>query len=87
MMSLCRYHDIMIRTQIQFEKETYQALQAAVKHSKESISELVRQSVKRYLQENKTTAAWKRSLAAAGQFHSGLKDIAVNHDHYLSDEW
>ena len=77
----------MIRTQIQFEAETYQALQSAAKHSKDSISELVRQSVKRHLQENHTATAWKRALSAVGRFHSGLKDLSVNHDHYLGDEW
>ena len=77
----------MIRTQIQFEEETYQALRVAAKHAKESISALVRESVKRQLQENQLAAAWERSLTAIGRFHSGLKDLSVNHDHYLGDEW
>ena len=77
----------MIRTQIQFEQETYAILQAAAKNSGESISSLVRKSVDRYLREKKRTTAWKRALAAPGRFHSGVKDLSVHHDRYLSDEW
>ena len=77
----------MVRTQIQFEKETYVFLQAASKNSGESISSLVRKSVDRHLREIKKATAWERALAAPGRFHSGLKDLSLHHDQYLSDEW
>ena len=77
----------MLRTQIQFEKETYLTLKKAAKNAQRSISDLVRQSVEQYLQENQRRAVWKKSLSSAGTFHSGHKDISVNHDQYLGDEW
>lgn len=88
MMASFNYDDnMMMRTQIQFEEETYKALQSAAKELKSSISEVVRQSVKHHLKAATTASNWKRALAAAGHFHSGHKDISVNHDLYLSDEW
>ena len=77
----------MVRTQIQFEQETYGMLQDTAKRRGESISSLVRKSVEQYLRESKKASAWKRELAAPGRFHSGLKDLSMHHDHYLSDEW
>ena len=77
----------MVRTQIQFEKETYGVLQDTAKSRGESISSLVRKSVESYLRESKKTGAWERALAAPGRFHSGLKNLSTHHDQYLSDEW
>ncbi|MEI6416391.1 MAG: hypothetical protein WCO92_01575 [Verrucomicrobiota bacterium] len=77
----------MLRTQIQFEKETYLTLKKAAKNAQRSISDLVRQSVEQYLQENQKKDAWKKSLASAGSFHSGHTNISANHDQYLGDEW
>jgi len=81
------HHANMLRTQVQFEKETYRTLKKIATDSRRSISDLVRQSVDRYLQENERRAAWKRSLNSVGRFHSGHKDISVRHDQYLGDEW
>lgn len=87
MLASRNYHANMLRTQIQFEKGTYRTLKKVAADSRRSISDLVRQSVDRYLQENQRTAAWKRSLAAVGSFRSGCKDISEKHDQYLGDEW
>lgn len=87
MMVLLNYNTNMMRTQVQFEEETFKALQSAAKELKSSVSEVVRQSVKHHLKAATTATNWQRALAAAGRFHSGYKDISVNHDHYLSDEW
>jgi hypothetical protein len=32
-------------------------------------------------------ARWERALAAMGGFHSGLPDLARNHDKYLAEAW
>ncbi len=78
---------MMMRTQIQLEKEAYLTLQIIAKQSKKSISQLVRQSVDEHLKKTTSDHAWEQSLAAIGRFQSGAKDISVNHDHYLGDEW
>lgn len=87
MMALRKHNAIMIRTQIQFEQETYEELHAMAKEVKSSVSELVRHSVKKYLKKVATDHAWQKALAATGRFKSGHKDISTKHDQYLDNEW
>jgi predicted DNA-binding ribbon-helix-helix protein len=78
----------MIRTQIQLTEEQVQQLKDISQAENLSVAELVRRAVDHWL----VTAApltvaerRERSLKAIGQFSSGLSDLAINHDKYLSE--
>jgi metal-responsive CopG/Arc/MetJ family transcriptional regulator len=75
----------MVRTQIQLEEEMLDQLRHLANERACSISEIVRLSVKSLLAEQRTASLKKDSLALAGKFHSGVRDLAKNHDEYLKD--
>ena len=77
----------MIRTQIQFEKRTYEKLKAKSKSSGESISEIVRQSLDSTIDRQEADEKWARAFASLGKFESGLQDLAEKHDDHLGTRW
>ena len=77
----------MIRTQIQFEQQTYEKLKAKSKESGKSISEIVRQSLDRTIESQESGLKWGRALKSIGKFSSGLNDLAERHDEHLRDRW
>lgn len=77
----------MIRTQIQFEKTTYDKLKAKSKSSGESISEIVRQSLDSTIDRQEADQKWARAFASLGKFESGLQDLAEKHDDHLGTRW
>ena len=77
----------MVRTQIQFEKVTYEKLKAKSKASGASISEIVRRSLDSTIDSQEVDQRWARALQSAGKFQSGLKDLAEKHDEHLGDRW
>jgi len=77
----------MIRTQIQFEKTTYEKLKAKSKSSGESISEIVRQSLVSTIDRQEADQKWARAFASLGKFESGLQDLAEKHDDHLGTRW
>jgi hypothetical protein len=77
----------MIRTQIQFEKRTYEKLKAKSKSSGESISEIVRQSLDSTIDRQEADEKWARAFASLGKFESGLQDLAEKHDKHLGTRW
>ncbi|MCX6934682.1 MAG: CopG family transcriptional regulator [Verrucomicrobia bacterium] len=77
----------MVRTQIQFEKATYQKLRFRAKETGESISAIVRKSVERKMDDEKLDHNWSRVMNSMGKFDSGLTDLAEKHDQYLEDKW
>lgn len=77
----------MIRTQIQFERQTYEKLKERSKETGLSISELVRRSLDQSLDSQEFDTRWQRALGSLGKFESGLKDLAEKHDSYLADQW
>ena len=81
------YNASMIRTQIQFEKVTYEKLKAKSKASGASISEIVRRSLDSTIDSQEVDQRWARALQSAGKFQSGLKDLAEKHDEHLGDRW
>jgi len=85
---LCLYYNtIMVRTQIQFEKQTYEKLKANSKESGKSISEIVRRSLDRMIESQESDLKWGRALKSVGKFSSGLNDLAEKHDKHLGDHW
>ena len=77
----------MIRTQIQFQKQTYEALKTKSKETGKSISEIVRRSLDRSIAAQEVDQKWARALNSMGKFSSGLNNLAEKHDDHLCDRW
>ena len=77
----------MIRTQIQFEKKTYESLKTKSKETGKSISEIVRRSLDQTIESQETDLKWRRALQSMGKFSSGLNNLAEKHDEHLGDRW
>ena len=77
----------MIRTQIQFEKKTYEKLKARSKASGDSISEIVRRSLDTTIEKQEADQKWARAFQSLGKFESGLSDLSEKHDEYLGNRW
>lgn len=75
----------MKRVQIQFPDELAQEVEAEAESRGLSVAELVRQGMLRLLADNERRRRWDRALAAIGGGHSGLGDVAENHDSYLNE--
>ncbi|HEV8238971.1 MAG TPA: CopG family transcriptional regulator [Thermoanaerobaculia bacterium] len=75
----------MVRMQVQLREEQYEALKDRAAAAGRSISELVRDSVDRWLEGEAAGGALDGLLELAGAFHdpSGADDVAENHDRYL----
>ena len=77
----------MIRTQIQFEKKSYDALKTKSQETGKSISELVRRLLDRSIAAQEIDQKWARALSSMGKFSSGLNNLAEKHDDHLGDRW
>jgi Arc/MetJ-type ribon-helix-helix transcriptional regulator len=78
----------MIRTQIQLPEEQVAMLKEIAAAEHKSMAEIIRQSIDllakaRYGGGEKQRR--RRAMAAAGQFRSGVKDLAAAHDSYLAE--
>jgi predicted DNA-binding ribbon-helix-helix protein len=79
---------MMIRTQIQFTKEQWEALKKIAASRHVSISEVVRQSIDELIRspENQGIDEYQRlSVEIVGKYQSGFSDISAEHDKYLSE--
>ncbi len=77
----------MIRTQIQLTEEQSRALKSLAARRGVSVAELIRQSVDSFIRSSAgldDRERRRRAIAAAGKYRSGKKDVAVNHDDYLT---
>jgi predicted DNA-binding protein len=86
-MALLLYNANMIRTQIQFEKKTYEALKTKSNETGKSISEIVRRSLDQTIESQELDQKWARALNSLGKFTSGLNNLAEKHDEHLGDRW
>lgn len=82
----------MVRTQVQLTESQIQRLKRLATVRAESIAELIRQSVERFLEtedkvNHNSTAKWDRAILEPGLFCSGLPDLARNHDKYLVEAY
>jgi predicted DNA-binding protein len=77
----------MIRTQIQFEQKTYEALKTKSNETGKSISEIVRRSLDQTIESQEANQKWARALSSMGKFSSGLNNLAEKHDEHLGDRW
>jgi predicted DNA-binding protein len=85
---MMRYHDGMVRTQVQLSEEQVSRLKAKALEEGTSLAELVRRAVERYLAEEENGGyeeRARRALEAVGRFASGAKDVSEAHDRYLEE--
>jgi hypothetical protein len=78
----------MIRTQIQLPEEQVAMLKKIAMAERKSMAEIIRQSVDFFARAKYGGGEEqhrKRAMAAAGQFRSGVKDLAASHDIYLAE--
>lgn len=78
----------MVRTQIQLTEEQARALKSMAAAEDRSMAELIRAGVDTLLrsrQHRDREALKQRAIAAVGKFHSGLSDLAAEHDRYLDE--
>jgi hypothetical protein len=83
----------MKRTQILLTEEQHKLLKGISKEKNISMAEAVRECVTYYSaniadhvvisEEEK----YNRALNAAGRFKSGIKDLSLNHDRYLREDF
>lgn len=76
----------MIRAQIQLEATLYERVKEKAKELGCSIAELARVSLKEKLDSDSPKRQWAASLQLAGTHRSGLRDLSIKHDDYLTDE-
>jgi hypothetical protein len=82
--------ETMIRTQIQLTEEQSRALKSLAARRGVPVAELIRQSVDSFIRSSAgldDRERRRRAIAAAGKFHSGKSDVAVNHDDYLAEAY
>lgn len=78
----------MVRTQIQLTENQMKALKELAAIEQASMAELIRRSVDAFLRsaaQRSRHERKRRALAAIGRFRSGVSDLSVNHDRYLSE--
>ena len=77
----------MVRTQVQLPEEQAAMLKKMAIAQHKSMAEIIRQAVD-FFAEAKHGGGDKerrrKAMAAAGHFRSGVKDLAVSHDSYLT---
>lgn len=76
----------MKRTQIQLTEAQFFELKNLSSSRNTSMAELIRQAVDSFLNASPVISRderKRRAIAAAGQFHSGLGDLAADHDRYI----
>lgn len=77
----------MVRTQIQLPEEQVALLKEMAAADHKSMAEIIRLSVDYFAKGRYgggEAQRRKRAMAAAGQFRSGVKDLAASHDAYLT---
>jgi len=78
----------MVRTQIQLHEEQVAMLKKMAVAEHKSMAEIIRQSVDFFAKAKYGGIGedrQRRAMAAAGQFRSGVKDLAASHDSYLTE--
>jgi hypothetical protein len=75
----------MKRVQVQFSEEQVQALQLQAAASQQPVAAIVRDAVDAWIAGQERTSRIEHALAAIGGFHSGLGDLAEDHDRYLDE--
>jgi Arc/MetJ-type ribon-helix-helix transcriptional regulator len=80
----------MVRTQIQLTEEQAARMKSAALKRGVSMAELIRQAIEMLLArgvEKSDEDLRRRAIEAAGRFHSGRRNVARDHDEYLSEDF
>jgi len=81
----------MVRTQIQLTERQARELKKMAAREGVSMAEVVRKAVDAKIREGVSEVPWeervRRAMAVMGKFHSGIRDLAVNHDKYLAEDY
>ena len=80
----------MVRTQIQLTEDQAARMKSAAQRKGVSMAELIRQAIEMLLDKGSDKSEVelrRRAIEAAGRFHSGRKNVARNHDGYLSEDF
>ena len=83
-------NDISVKERVivQFEPEQLERLRALASERGVSLAALVREATNALLDADERCAMMDRVRALSGRFHSGISDLARNHDKYLGqEEW
>jgi len=80
----------MVRTQIQLHEKQVALLKKMAAADHTSMAEIIRQSIDFYARtkyEAIDEQRRSRAIAAAGQFRSGVKNLSISHDMYLTEAY
>ena len=87
----CNHEVAMVRTQIQLTERQARELKRMAAREGVSMAEIIRRAVDAKIREGAREIPWeervRRARSAMGKFHSGLKDVARRHDHYLAEAY
>ena len=75
----------MNRVQLQLTDSQLEALRHRSAATGRSIAALVREAIEAWIAEDERQRRVDRAVAAIGGFHSGVGDLAENHDAYLDE--
>lgn len=76
----------MERVQVQLTDSQLDVLRRRSDATGKSLAALVREAVAAWIADDERQQRIDRALAAIGGFHSGLGDLAENHDRYLDED-
>ena len=75
----------MRRVQVQFTQAQLDGLERRASDSGRSFAAVVREAADALLAEDERSRVVERALSVIGGFHSGLGDLAEEHDRYLDE--
>lgn len=75
----------MVRTQLQIDESTYEALREAAHRQRKSMSAIVRDILQEHLQREKKPEM--RTFSFVGSGSSGESDVSARHDEYLAEDF
>jgi hypothetical protein len=77
----------MRRVQVQLTDDQINALRNEATHSGQTITAIVREALDDWIVRTNREQRWERALTLVGAAHSGLGDLAENHDYYLGEDF
>jgi hypothetical protein len=78
----------MVRTQLQIDEKTYDALRVAAHNKRKSMSAVVREILHDYLEDSAETRSRPlQTFTFVSSGSSGRRDISVRHDEALSEDF
>jgi len=81
----------MVRTQIQLTERQARELKRIAAREGVSMAEIIRRAVDSKIKQGGVEVPWeervRRAMAVMGKFQSGIRDLSVNHDKYLAEDY